>query len=55
MEIEDLTAGDLSGLIETVLRDPAYRERCEYFRTLIAETRGLDVAADVIERAFGLA
>jgi MGT family glycosyltransferase len=55
MEIENLTAGGLSGLIETVLREPAYRGRCEYFRTLIAETRGLDVAADVIERVFGLA
>jgi MGT family glycosyltransferase len=55
MEIENLTAGGLSALIETVLSDPAYRERCECFRTLIAETRGLDIAADVIERVFGLA
>jgi zeaxanthin glucosyltransferase len=53
VEIENLTAGGLSGLIESVLSDPAYRER--YFRRLMAKTSGLDVAADVIERAFGLA
>jgi MGT family glycosyltransferase len=55
MGIENLTAVGLSGLIETVLSDQAYRERCQYFRRLIAETRGLYVATDVIEQAFGIA
>jgi zeaxanthin glucosyltransferase len=53
--VENLTPVGLSGLIEALLSDPAYRERCQYFRRLIAETRGLDVAADVIEQAFGIA
>jgi hypothetical protein len=29
-----------------------YRERAEYFQQVIAQTQGLDIAADVIEKAF---
>jgi hypothetical protein len=39
-------------LIEKVLRDPSYRERADYFQKVISKTRGLDVAADIIEQAF---
>jgi UDP:flavonoid glycosyltransferase YjiC (YdhE family) len=39
-------------LIEKVLRDPSYRERAEYFQKVISKTRGLDLAADIIEQAF---
>jgi hypothetical protein len=52
MEIEDLTVERLSPLIKRVLSDPDYRNRAQYFRSVIAETRGFDVAADVIEEAF---
>jgi zeaxanthin glucosyltransferase len=40
-------------LIEKVLQDPSYRERADYFQKVISKTRRLDVAADVMERAFG--
>ena len=52
MEVEDLTVEGLSHLIQKVLSDPGYRKRAQYFRRVIAETNGLDLAADVIERAF---
>ena len=52
MEVEDLTVEGLSQLIQRVLNDPRYRIRAQHFASVIAETRGLDLAADVIERAF---
>jgi MGT family glycosyltransferase len=52
MEVEDLTVEGLSQLIQRVLNDPRYRIRAQNFRGVIAQTRGLDVAADVVERAF---
>jgi zeaxanthin glucosyltransferase len=39
-------------LIEKVLQDPSYHERADYFQSVISRTRGLDVAADIIEQAF---
>jgi hypothetical protein len=39
-------------LIKKVLQDPSYRERADYFQKVISKTRGLDVAADIIEQAF---
>jgi zeaxanthin glucosyltransferase len=52
MEIDDLTIKGLSQRIGKVLSDPGYTNRAHYFSRVIAETRGLDLAADVIERAF---
>ena len=52
MEVEDLTVERLSQLIQRVLNDPRYRIRAQHFASVIAETRGLDLATDVIERAF---
>lgn len=49
LEIDALTGTRLSDLIQKVLTDPSYRERAQYFQKAIAETRGLDIAADVIE------
>jgi MGT family glycosyltransferase len=54
VEVEDLTAKRLSELIQRVRRDQSYSDKARYFRKVIAMTRGLDVAADVIERAFGI-
>jgi zeaxanthin glucosyltransferase len=34
------------------LQDPSYRGRADYFQKVISRTRGLDVAADIIEQAF---
>jgi zeaxanthin glucosyltransferase len=52
MEVEEVTVEGLSRLIQKVLGDPRYRIRAQHFRRVIAQTRGLDLAADVIERAF---
>jgi zeaxanthin glucosyltransferase len=54
VEVEDLTVKRLSELIQGVRRDQKYYDNARYFQKVIAQTRGLDVAADVIERAFGI-
>jgi len=38
-----------------VLNDSTYRDNAHYFQKVIAETNGLSKAADLLERAFGLA
>jgi|HubBroStandDraft_2_1064218.scaffolds.fasta_scaffold02118_6 zeaxanthin glucosyltransferase len=52
IELDELTTEGLRGLIEKVLRDPSYRKRADYFQKVISKTRGLDVAADIIEQVF---
>jgi zeaxanthin glucosyltransferase len=52
IELEDLTAEALSVSILKVIENPSYRDRARYFQQVIADTHGLDVAADVIEQAF---
>ena len=52
IELDELTTNRLRGLIEKVLQDPSYRERAGYFQKVISKTRGLDVAANIIEQAF---
>ena len=52
VDIEDLTVERVRGLIEKVLNSPGYREKARWFQKVIAQTRGLDLAAEVIERAF---
>jgi zeaxanthin glucosyltransferase len=52
IEVDELTTDRLRGLIEKVLQDPSYRERAHYFQKVISKTRGLDVAADIIEQTF---
>jgi zeaxanthin glucosyltransferase len=52
VEIGDLTAERLSELIQRVRTNPSYRDKARYFQKVIAQTQGLDLAADVIERAF---
>jgi MGT family glycosyltransferase len=54
VEVEDLTVVRLSELIQRVRGDQSYYDKARYFQKVIARTRGLDVAADVIERAFGI-
>src|SRR5262249_48863902 len=50
LEIEDLTVDRVRELIEKVLHNPTYREKARWFQKVIAETRGLDLAAEAIER-----
>jgi zeaxanthin glucosyltransferase len=52
LEIENLTVDCLEELIRKVLSAPNYREKAQYFKKVIAERNGLDVAAEAIERAF---
>jgi zeaxanthin glucosyltransferase len=52
VEVGDLTGERLSDLIQRVQANPNYRDRARYFQKVIAQTQGLDLAADVIEHAF---
>jgi zeaxanthin glucosyltransferase len=54
VEVENLTVDRLSALIQKVRMNASYRDRARYFQKVIAETHGLDVAAEAIERAFGM-
>jgi MGT family glycosyltransferase len=53
VEVPDVTLEKLSELVQAVLNNPSYRDKARYFKDVIAQTHGLDVAAEVIERAFG--
>jgi zeaxanthin glucosyltransferase len=54
VEIGNLTARRLSELIVLVRSNPNYRAKARWFQKVLRETRGLDVAADIIERVFGV-
>ena len=53
VEIGNLTARHLSELIAKVKGNPNYRDKARWFQKVLGETRGLDVAAEIIERVFG--
>ena len=53
IEIASLTTENLQGTILKVLENRRYQENARHFRRVIAQTRGLDIAAEVIEQAFG--
>jgi zeaxanthin glucosyltransferase len=50
MPIGDLTVHTLSEAVRKVLKDPSYRNKARYFQEVIAKTRCLDLAAEIIER-----
>ena len=52
VEIGNLTAQHLSELIAKVTANPKYRVKARWFQKVLAETPGLDIAADIIERIF---
>jgi zeaxanthin glucosyltransferase len=52
VELGDLTAGRLTELIAKVRSNPSYRDKAHWFQKTIKEKHGLDVAADIVERAF---
>ena len=52
VEMGNLMAERLAQLIQRVRQNPSYRDKARYFQKVIARTQGLDLAADVIERAF---
>jgi len=49
--LKKLTVSHLSLLLDQVLSEPAYRDNARYFQKVIAETNGLSVAADRIEKS----
>jgi zeaxanthin glucosyltransferase len=53
VEVGDLTADRLLELIQRVATNQDYRVRARYFRDVIARTRGLDAAAEIIEQSLG--
>jgi zeaxanthin glucosyltransferase len=52
VDLDNLSAGNLLELIRKVLTNRSYAERAHYFKQVIAKTRGLDIAADVIAQIF---
>jgi zeaxanthin glucosyltransferase len=52
--VASMNKEDLSRAIQEVLGNPSYRDRARRFQRTIAQTHGLDRAADVLERAFQL-
>ena len=52
IDLESLSVTNLLELIRKVLTNRTYADRAQYFKEVIAKTRGLDIAAEVIERAF---
>ena len=52
VDLDNLSVDNLLELIRKVLTNRSYAERAHYFKEVIAKTRGLDIAADVIEQAF---
>jgi MGT family glycosyltransferase len=54
IELEDLTVARLARLIQLVHKNQSYRDKARHIQKAIAETRGLDMAAAVIERVLGI-
>jgi zeaxanthin glucosyltransferase len=54
LQLQELTVARLSELIQQVRTNQSYHDRARYLQKVIAQTRGLDLAAEVIERAFGI-
>jgi zeaxanthin glucosyltransferase len=52
VELGDLTARRLTELIAKVSSNPSYRDKAHWFQKIIKEKRGVDLAADIVERAF---
>jgi zeaxanthin glucosyltransferase len=52
VDVGDVTARRLVELIAKVRLNPSYRDKARWFQQIIKETRGLDVAADIVEWAF---
>jgi zeaxanthin glucosyltransferase len=52
--LKELTAPRLSHLVKEVLTDPRFRDNSRHLQKIIADTNGLSMATDILERAFGL-
>jgi len=54
MPFAKLTPDHLSTLLGEVLNNVVYRDNARKFQDIISKTNGLDMAADIVERAFGV-
>ena len=52
LEVDNLSVDALHALIQRVLNTPSYGQKAQYFEKIIGRRRGLDLAAEAIERAF---
>jgi UDP:flavonoid glycosyltransferase YjiC (YdhE family) len=52
--LDGLDASNLSALLDEVLNNPIYRDHSRSVQKAITKKNGLSVAADLLERAFGL-
>jgi len=50
--VASVNKADLFEAMQEVLGNPSYRDAARRFQRTIAQTHGLDRAADVLERAF---
>src|SRR3984957_16539524 len=50
--VDSLSVDALHALIQKVLNTHSYREKAQYFRKIIAQRHGLEIAAEAIERGF---
>jgi UDP:flavonoid glycosyltransferase YjiC (YdhE family) len=50
----ELTSDRLSTLLGEVLHNAVYRENARKFQEIIAKANGLSMAADIVERCFGV-
>ena len=49
-----LTSDTLSMLLEEVMNNGVYRKNARNFQDIIRKTNGLSMAADIVERSFGV-
>jgi zeaxanthin glucosyltransferase len=54
MSFADLTSKHLATLLDEVLSRPIYRDNARKFQEIISKRNGLAMAADIVERAFGV-
>src|SRR5580700_3345046 len=54
MSFTDLTSEHLSTLLDEVLNCSIYRENARKFQEIISKTNGLALAANIVERSFGV-
>ena len=54
MPFEKLTSDHLATLLGEVLTNAVYRENARKFQDIISKTNGLSMAADIVERSFGV-
>lgn len=52
IKLENMTVAGLSKLIRQVGEDPGYRNRARSFQEVVMKTRGLDMAAEIVEGVF---